>query len=81
MAAAAGVAAVTTAALMGPKTAMAGDKLFMNNVPDPILAGKEVTFMASSPADLRAAAWRPRPAQGHRDAAHWERRRGVGHRG
>jgi oxalate decarboxylase len=38
MAAAGGCAAATTAVLMGPKPAEAGDPSFLNNVPDPILA-------------------------------------------
>ena len=42
MAAAAGITAATTAALIGSKRAEAGDPSFMNNVPDPILAGKEL---------------------------------------
>ncbi|HEV3027343.1 MAG TPA: cupin domain-containing protein, partial [Planctomycetota bacterium] len=42
MAAAAGFAAATTGSLLGPKSAEAGDPTFMNNVPDPILSGKEL---------------------------------------
>jgi oxalate decarboxylase len=42
MAAAAGITAATTAVLIGSKRAEAGDPSFMNNVPDPILAGKEL---------------------------------------
>ncbi|MDB5937334.1 MAG: bicupin, oxalate decarboxylase family, partial [Massilia sp.] len=42
MAAAAGITAATTAALMGTKSAEAGDPSFMNNVPDPLVAGKEL---------------------------------------
>ena len=42
MAAAAGLAAATTAVLSGSKTAEAGDPSFMNNVPDPALSGKEL---------------------------------------
>jgi oxalate decarboxylase len=42
MAAAAGFAAATTAVLMGPKPAEAGDPSFMNNVPDPLVSGKEL---------------------------------------
>ena len=42
MAAAAGITAATTAALIGSKRAEAGDPSFMNNVPDPLLAGKEL---------------------------------------
>ena len=42
MAAAAAFAAVTTATLAGTKRAEAGDPSFMNNVPDPLLAGKEL---------------------------------------
>ena len=42
LAAAAGLAAATTAALVGTKPAEAGDPSFMNNVPDPLLAGKEL---------------------------------------
>jgi oxalate decarboxylase len=37
-----GLAAVTTAALMRPEPAEAGDPSFMNNVPDPLLAGDEL---------------------------------------
>src|SRR3954470_3630525 len=40
MAAAAGFAAAT--ANLGPRPALAGDASFMNNVPDPVAAGKEV---------------------------------------
>src|SRR5258707_7922770 len=39
---AAGLAAVTTAALMRPKPAEAGDPSFTNNVPDPLLAEHEL---------------------------------------
>jgi oxalate decarboxylase len=39
---AAGLAAVTAAALARPRSAEAGDPSFMNNVPDPILAGDEL---------------------------------------
>jgi oxalate decarboxylase len=42
MAATAALAAATTAALMGPKSAEAGDPSFQNNVPDPILSGDEL---------------------------------------
>ena len=35
-------AAATTAALVGTRRAEAGDPSFMNNVPDPIVAGKEL---------------------------------------
>jgi oxalate decarboxylase len=42
MATAAGFAAATTAVLMGPKPAEAGDPNFMNNVPDPLVSGKEL---------------------------------------
>jgi oxalate decarboxylase len=42
MAAAAGFAAATTAVLMGPMPAEAGDPSFMNNVPDPLVSGKEL---------------------------------------
>ena len=42
MAAAAAFAAVTTATLAGTKRAEAGDPSFMNNVPDPLLADKEL---------------------------------------
>jgi hypothetical protein len=40
--AAAGLAAATTAMLTGPKSAEASDPSFMNNVPDPLLAGDEL---------------------------------------
>jgi len=40
--AAAAFAAATTATLAGSKQAHAGDSSFMNNVPDPLLAGKEL---------------------------------------
>jgi oxalate decarboxylase len=39
---AAALAAATTATLMGTQTAEGGDPSFMNNVPDPLLAGKEL---------------------------------------
>ena len=39
---AAAFAAATTAALAGTRRAEAGDPSFMNNVPDPLLAGKEL---------------------------------------
>ena len=39
---AAGIAAVSTAAVMGTKPAEAGDPSFMNNVPDPVVGGKEL---------------------------------------
>jgi oxalate decarboxylase len=39
---AAGLAAATSAMLMGSKRAEAGDPSFMNNVPDPLLAGDEL---------------------------------------
>ncbi len=39
---AAALAAATTATLVGTQTAQGGDPSFMNNVPDPILAGKEL---------------------------------------
>jgi oxalate decarboxylase len=39
---AAGLAAVTAAALARPRSAEAGDPSFMNNVPDPLLAGDEL---------------------------------------
>jgi oxalate decarboxylase len=39
---ASGLAAATSAVLMGSKSAEAGDPSFMNNVPDPILAGEEL---------------------------------------
>jgi oxalate decarboxylase len=39
---AAGFAAGVTAALAGPRRAEAGDTSFMNNVPDPLLSGKEL---------------------------------------
>jgi oxalate decarboxylase len=42
MAAAAGFAAATTAALVATKPAEAGDPTFMNNVPDPLLGGEEL---------------------------------------
>ena len=42
LAGAAAFAAATTAALVGTKRAEAGDPSFMNNVPDPLLAGKEL---------------------------------------
>ena len=42
MAAAAAFAAVTTATLAGTKRAEAGDPSFMDNVPDPLLADKEL---------------------------------------
>ena len=37
-----GIAAAAMAAMAGPKSAEAGDPSFMNNVPDPLLAGKEL---------------------------------------
>src|SRR5215471_15726553 len=37
-----GLAAVVTAALMRPGSAEAGDPSFLNNVPDPLLAGDEL---------------------------------------
>ena len=39
---AAAFAAAVTAALVGTRRAEAGDPSFMNNVPDPLLAGKEL---------------------------------------
>lgn len=39
---AAAIAAATTAALAGARPAAAGDPSFQNNVPDPLLAGKEL---------------------------------------
>ena len=39
---AAGLAAATTAALLRPNRAEAGDPTFMNNVPDPLVSGKEL---------------------------------------
>ena len=39
---AAAFAAATTATLVGARRAEAGDPSFMNNVPDPLLAGKEL---------------------------------------
>ena len=42
MAAAAGITAATTAALVATKPAEAGDPTFMNNVPDPLLGGEEL---------------------------------------
>ena len=42
VAAAAGFAAATTAALMDPKRAEAGDPSFANNVPDRLLSGSEL---------------------------------------
>jgi oxalate decarboxylase len=42
MAAAAGLAAASTASLMGPRPAEAGDPSFMNNVPDPLISGQEL---------------------------------------
>jgi|SRR5579864_2821822 len=38
----AAIAAATTAALVGTRQVTAGDPSFMNNVPDPLLAGKEL---------------------------------------
>jgi oxalate decarboxylase len=38
----AGLAAATSAMLMRPGSAEAGDLSFMNNVPDPLLAGEEL---------------------------------------
>src|SRR5882762_7901307 len=42
LAGAAAFASAATAALSGPRQAEAGDPSFMNNVPDPLLAGKEL---------------------------------------
>ncbi len=42
MAAAAGIAALAAGTLATPKRAEAGDPSFMNNVPDPVAAGKEL---------------------------------------
>ncbi|AGA31505.1 cupin domain-containing protein [Singulisphaera acidiphila] len=42
LAGAAAFAAATTAALVGTKRAEAGDPSFMNNVPDPLLAGEDL---------------------------------------
>ena len=42
LAGAAAFAAATTAALVGTRQVEAGDPSFMNNVPDPLLAGKEL---------------------------------------
>ena len=42
LAGAAALAAATTATLLATKKAEAGDPSFMNNVPDPLLAGKEL---------------------------------------
>src|SRR5207244_2400095 len=42
LAGAAAFAAATTATLTGTRRAEAGDPSFMNNVPDPLLAGKEL---------------------------------------
>jgi oxalate decarboxylase len=42
LAGAAAVAAAATAALVGTRRAEAGDPSFMNNVPDPLVAGKEL---------------------------------------
>src|SRR5258706_3843710 len=39
---AAAIAAGTTAALVGSRRVEAGDPSFMNNVPDPVLSGKEL---------------------------------------
>src|ERR1700740_923583 len=39
---AAALAAATTASLVGPGQVVAGDASFMNNVPDPLLSGKEL---------------------------------------
>src|SRR5438874_11137141 len=42
LAGAAAFAAATTAALVGTRRVEAGDPSFMNNVPDPLVAGKEL---------------------------------------
>ena len=42
MTATAALAAATSASLIGTRRAEAGDPSFMNNVPDPLLAGKEL---------------------------------------
>src|SRR6478752_2513045 len=42
LAGAAAFAAATTATLVGRRRAEAGDPSFMNNVPDPLLSGKEL---------------------------------------
>jgi oxalate decarboxylase len=42
LATAAAFAAATTAALVGTKATQAGDPSFMNNVPDPLVSGKEL---------------------------------------
>jgi hypothetical protein len=39
---AAAIAAATTATLVGTRRADAGDPSFMNNVPDPLLSGKDL---------------------------------------
>ena len=68
---AAAFTAATTTALMGPKPAEAGDPSFMNNVPDPVLAGKELpTFKfeleKSQGRVIDGDNWpRPRPRHSH----------------
>ena len=42
LAAAAGIAAATAVTMVGTRRADAGDPSFMNNVPDPLLSGKEL---------------------------------------
>src|SRR5262245_2415793 len=42
LATAAAFAAATTAAFVGSREVQAGDASFMNNVPDPLLAGKDL---------------------------------------
>src|SRR5437588_12206962 len=42
LAGAAAIAAGTTAALVGTRRVEAGDPSFMNNVPDPLVSGKEL---------------------------------------
>src|SRR5271170_1542199 len=42
LAGAAAIAAATTAALAGTRRTEAGDPSFMNNVPDPLLSGKDL---------------------------------------
>ena len=64
MAAAAGFAAATTAALVGTKPAEAGDPSFMNNVPDPSARGQGTADVQVRAGEVRGQGHRQQLRQG-----------------
>ena len=68
--AAAGLTAAAAAALASPRAAEAGDPSFMNNVPDPLLAGEELpTFKFELEKSEGKVDRRQRGQRGHGQAA------------